>query len=82
MPRAFFNAWTMIEAAVKATGRGLAHGARDVDISIQETGRCALHGIAGTGGRYWTGRECALPDPFVASVVWEGGAMPVNVKHW
>ncbi|MEU3601706.1 4'-phosphopantetheinyl transferase superfamily protein [Streptomyces sp. NPDC006798] len=56
-PEAFFSAWTLLEAAVKASGRGLARGARDVRL-VRRPGarRCALGGIRGTDSPLWSGR--------------------------
>ncbi|MGV9314608.1 4'-phosphopantetheinyl transferase family protein [Streptomyces sp. NPDC003691] len=60
-PETFFSAWTLLEAAVKATGRGLARGGRDVRL-VRPAGspRCALGGIRGTGGAVWRGRTDGL----------------------
>ncbi|AZK94374.1 4'-phosphopantetheinyl transferase family protein [Streptomyces tsukubensis] len=60
-PEAFFSAWTLLEAAVKASGRGLARGGRDVRL-VRPPGsaRCALGGIRGTGGAVWRGRTDRL----------------------
>ncbi|QDY77057.1 4'-phosphopantetheinyl transferase family protein [Streptomyces qinzhouensis] len=60
-PEAFFSAWTLLEAAVKASGRGLARGGREVRL-VRPPGsaRCALGGIRGTGGAVWRGRTDRL----------------------
>ncbi|MEV2214648.1 4'-phosphopantetheinyl transferase superfamily protein [Streptomyces sp. NPDC050997] len=60
-PKSFLPAWTLLEAAVKATGRGLSRGARDVDLLFEPTGEVALRGIRGQGPDTWTGRTDALP---------------------
>ncbi|WP_436775348.1 4'-phosphopantetheinyl transferase family protein [Yinghuangia sp. YIM S09857] len=55
-PEAFLSAWTLLEAAVKATGRGLAQGAGDVRLHRPPGARhCALLGIEGDVEQ-WSGR--------------------------
>lgn len=60
-PESFLAAWTLLEAAVKATGRGLSHGARDVDLLFEDTGEVILRDIRGQGPETWSGRTDALP---------------------
>ncbi|WP_405775379.1 4'-phosphopantetheinyl transferase family protein [Streptomyces sp. NBC_00859] len=48
-PEVFLPAWTLLEAAVKATGRGLARGAKDVDLRLGPGGTVSLRGISGQG---------------------------------
>jgi 4'-phosphopantetheinyl transferase len=60
-PESFLPAWTLLEAAVKATGRGLSRGARDVDLQFDATGEVALRGIRGQGPDTWSGRTEVLP---------------------
>ncbi|CAM5560374.1 4'-phosphopantetheinyl transferase Sfp [Streptomyces alboniger] len=70
-PESFLPAWTLLEAAVKATGRGLSRGARDVDLQFGATGEVALRGIRGHGPDTWSGRTDVLParDGAPAAVV-------------
>ncbi|WSQ10893.1 4'-phosphopantetheinyl transferase superfamily protein [Streptomyces sp. NBC_01231] len=60
-PESFLPAWTLLEAAVKATGRGLSRGAREVDLQFDATGEVALRGIRGQGPDTWSGRTEVLP---------------------
>ncbi|UQA92160.1 4'-phosphopantetheinyl transferase family protein [Streptomyces halobius] len=60
-PESFLPAWTLLEAAVKATGRGLSRGARDVDLVFDVMGAVALRGIRGRGLGAWSGRTGVLP---------------------
>jgi 4'-phosphopantetheinyl transferase len=60
-PESFLPAWTLLEAAVKATGRGLSRGAREVDLHFEATGEVALRGIRGQGPDTWSGRTEVLP---------------------
>lgn len=60
-PESFLPAWTLLEAAVKATGRGLLRGARDVDLLFEATGEVALRGIRSQGPDAWSGRTNVLP---------------------
>ncbi|MEU0069481.1 4'-phosphopantetheinyl transferase superfamily protein [Streptomyces sp. NPDC006332] len=62
-PESFLPAWTLLEAAVKATGRGLSRGARDVDLRFEATGEVTLRGIRGPGPGpgAWSGRTDVLP---------------------
>ncbi|MFF0161852.1 4'-phosphopantetheinyl transferase family protein [Streptomyces sp. NPDC005263] len=60
-PESFLPAWTLLEAAVKATGRGLSRGARDVDLRFDATGEVTLRGIRGPGPDAWSGRTEVLP---------------------
>lgn len=71
----FFGAWTLLEAAVKATGRGLAAGARDVDL-VRPTadGPCVLRGVRNSGPGRWTGEVHRLTRP-------TGGDMVAGFVH-
>lgn len=60
-PESFLPAWTLLEAAVKATGRGLSRGAQEVDLLFEHTGEVALRGIRGQGSDAWSGRTDVLP---------------------
>lgn len=60
-PAAFLPAWTLLEAAVKATGRGLARGAKEVDLAFGPGGTVTLSGIRGHGPGTWRGRTRLLP---------------------
>ncbi|MER7395562.1 4'-phosphopantetheinyl transferase superfamily protein [Streptomyces sp. NPDC000151] len=61
-PAAFLPAWTLLEAAVKATGRGLARGAAEVGLALGPGGTVALRGISGHGPGAWYGRTELLPS--------------------
>ncbi|MFI9029291.1 4'-phosphopantetheinyl transferase family protein [Streptomyces sp. NPDC053560] len=83
-PTAFFPAWTLLEASVKATGRGLDRGAREVRLGFAPGGGVALRGISGHGPRPWHGRTAPLPSrdgtpAAVAAVVTQGGPVPPDV---
>lgn len=87
-PETFLSAWTLLEASVKATGRGLARGARDVRL-LRPPGarRCVLGGIRGTGTAPWSARihRFAAPRPSVhvlTAVVTRGSAVPVRMHAW
>ena len=86
-PAHFFGAWTLLEAAVKATGRGLAAGARDVDL-VRPTadGPCVLRGVRNSGPRPWTGEVLRLARPsggeVVVGFVHTGRSVPVELVAW
>ncbi|MGW0705563.1 4'-phosphopantetheinyl transferase family protein [Streptomyces sp. NPDC002643] len=66
-PETFFSAWTLLEAAVKATGRGMARGARQVQLYRPPGAlRCELAGVRDADGAVWSGRteRVALPAGF------------------
>ena len=86
-PLRFLSAWTLLEAAVKATGRGLAAGARDVALTLPAAGPCRLRTIADPGAARWHGRAGLLAGataggPLVAAVVAGGGRVSVRVERW
>ncbi|MGV9245849.1 4'-phosphopantetheinyl transferase family protein [Streptomyces sp. NPDC003710] len=93
-PETFFSAWTLLEAAVKATGRGLARGGRDVRLYRPHGARrCALAGIRNAGSAPWCGRtdqyEVPSPRPTVpatrvmTAVVTRGRTAPaVRLNAW
>ncbi|MFJ5552122.1 4'-phosphopantetheinyl transferase family protein [Streptomyces sp. NPDC093225] len=60
-PETFFHAWTLLEAAVKATGRGLTEGAGDVGLTFPADGSVFLHGIDGHGPDPWYGHTRLEP---------------------
>ncbi|MFI8993962.1 4'-phosphopantetheinyl transferase family protein [Streptomyces sp. NPDC053542] len=60
-PAAFLPAWTLLEAAVKATGRGLASGAAEVALALGPGDAVTLRGISGHGPGTWHGRTELLP---------------------
>ncbi|MEU8588224.1 phosphopantetheinyl transferase-like protein [Streptomyces sp. NPDC048664] len=60
-PEVFFPAWTLLEAAVKATGRGLAEGAGEVRLAFPADGSVALRGIDGHGTGPWHGHTVPVP---------------------
>ncbi len=60
-PAAFLPAWTLLEAAVKATGRGLARGAAEVGLALGPGSTVTLRGISGHGPGAWHGRTELLP---------------------
>ncbi|MFJ5264904.1 4'-phosphopantetheinyl transferase family protein [Streptomyces sp. NPDC088387] len=87
-PETFFSAWTLLEAAVKATGRGLARGAREVQL-YRPVGsdRCALAGIRDAGGVAWSGRTDRFAVPgsaaeVMTAMVTEGLGLPVRLHTW
>jgi 4'-phosphopantetheinyl transferase len=83
----FFSAWTLLEAAVKATGLGLAAGARDVRLDRPtRDGHCVLAAIHNTGGR-WTGRTrrvagCSGRVQAMTAVVVRGCSATVRIQPW
>ncbi|WTW99384.1 4'-phosphopantetheinyl transferase superfamily protein [Streptomycetaceae bacterium NBC_01309] len=85
---AFLSAWTLLEAAVKATGRGLAKGARDVRLHRPpDARRCALLGIGGDGAEEWSGRTDRFAAPgssvqLMTAVVARGPAVPSRPHAW
>ncbi|MGW4512532.1 4'-phosphopantetheinyl transferase family protein [Streptomyces sp. NPDC004393] len=93
-PEAFFSAWTLLEAAVKATGRGLARGGRDVRLYRPPGARrCALAGIRDAGTAPWCGRtdQFELPSAgrgassarVMTAVVTRGRTAPdVRLNTW
>lgn len=62
-PEGFLSAWTLLEAAVKATGRGLAAGAREVDLDRPPGEHCVLRAIRGPHTGPWSGTTRALAGP-------------------
>lgn len=91
-PETFFSAWTLLEAAVKATGRGLAWGARDVRLCRSPgTDRCGLAGVRDVDGLVWSGRTDLFTVPgssaevmtaTVTGVVSGGAAVAVRPHAW
>lgn len=87
-PETFLSAWTLLEAAVKATGRGLAKGAKDVRLHRPPgASRCALGGIRGSGAVPWSGRTDQFAAPrspvrVMTAVVTRGPAHPVRLHVW
>jgi len=87
-PETFFSAWTLLEAAVKATGRGLALGAREVQLYRPPgADRCALAGIRDAAEAPWSGRTDRFTVPgsaaeVMTAVVTGGGAVPVRLHAW
>ncbi|PYC71885.1 phosphopantetheinyl transferase-like protein [Streptomyces tateyamensis] len=87
-PEFFFSAWTLLEAAVKATGRGLAEGVGDVTLSFPAHGGAALLGIARTGGEPWAASTALLAAPaasgarLMASFVTRGRLGRVWLRRW
>jgi 4'-phosphopantetheinyl transferase len=86
-PLVFFSAWTMLEAAVKATGRGLAGGARDVALALTPDGRCTLEAITNAGDAAWYGHTDLLDSSVlrytaVAAFVARGAPVSVRLRHW
>jgi 4'-phosphopantetheinyl transferase len=93
-PETFFSAWTLLEAAVKATGRGLARGAREVRLYRPPgADRCALAGISDAAGDAWSGRTDRFSVPgsgaeVMTAVVTEGAADaadgdgPIRLHVW
>lgn len=87
-PETFLSAWTLLEAAVKATGRGLVRGGRDVRLHRPPGARrCALGGIRGSGADRWSGatRRFAVPGSpveVVTAVVTRGHADQVRLHTW
>ncbi|MFY1675647.1 MULTISPECIES: 4'-phosphopantetheinyl transferase family protein [unclassified Streptomyces] len=63
-PEAFFSAWTLLEASVKATGLGLARGARHVRLGRPPgSTRCVLAGVRDTGAFAWSGGTDRVSAP-------------------
>lgn len=85
-PETFFHAWTLLEAAVKATGRGLAEGAKEVDLAFGPDGGVRLRGITGHGAPPWHGHTSL--QPVVQDAPWAMTAFvsrelpPVTVLPW
>ncbi|MGK5628523.1 4'-phosphopantetheinyl transferase family protein [Streptomyces sp. URMC 123] len=78
----FLRAWTLLEAAVKATGRGLAHGAREVDLALDAGGGVTLRGIA--GGVWPSTTRWLTPGsgpPALASFVCAGDDMSLTLHE-
>ncbi|WP_228979324.1 4'-phosphopantetheinyl transferase superfamily protein [Streptomyces sp. DH12] len=87
VPESFFPAWTLLEAAVKATGQGLAEGAGSVRLSFAPGGAVGLRGIAGHPPGAWHARTTVLPaarasSAAVASFVSPAALPPVAVRRW
>ncbi len=86
-PETFFSAWTLLEAAVKATGRGLARGASQVQLYRPPGARrCALAGIRDTGPAPWSGytERFTLPRSsarVMTAVVTRGTTAPVRLHN-
>ncbi|MFF4371325.1 4'-phosphopantetheinyl transferase family protein [Streptomyces sp. NPDC001594] len=82
----FFHAWTLLEAAVKATGRGLADGAREVDLAFGPDGSVTLRGISGHGPLPWHGHTALQPTrqdcPWAMTAFVSRELPPVTVLTW
>lgn len=90
-PETFFSAWTLLEAAVKATGCGLARGARDVRLYRPPgADRCVLAGVGDGAGTAWSGRTDRFTVPgspaevmtAVVTAVPAGATGPVVLHAW
>lgn len=85
-PQTFFHAWTLLEAAVKATGRGLTDGAREVDLDFGPDGAVTLRGINGHGPAPWHGRTELRPThrdaPWAMTAFVSRDLAPVTVLPW
>ncbi|MFF4324325.1 4'-phosphopantetheinyl transferase family protein [Streptomyces sp. NPDC001568] len=85
-PETFFHAWTLLEAAVKATGRGLTDGAREVDLDFGPDGAVTLRGINGHGPAPWHGRTELRPThrdaPWAMTAFVSRDLAPVTVLPW
>ncbi|MFF5706535.1 4'-phosphopantetheinyl transferase family protein [Streptomyces sp. NPDC012794] len=85
-PETFFHAWTLLEAAVKATGRGLTDGAREVDLAFGPDGSVTLRGITGHGALPWHGHTALQPTrqdcPWAMTAFVSRELPPVTVLTW
>ncbi|MGW1616075.1 4'-phosphopantetheinyl transferase family protein [Streptomyces sp. NPDC002285] len=94
-PETFFSAWTLLEAAVKATGRGLARGARQVQLSRSPgAARCTLAGVRDGDATAWSGRTDRFTVPGSSAEVMtavvtggaavdvDGSAVPLRLHVW
>ncbi|MGO4458417.1 4'-phosphopantetheinyl transferase superfamily protein [Streptomyces sp. M-16] len=85
-PETFFHAWTLLEAAVKATGRGLTDGAREVDLDFGPDGAVTLRGITGHGALPWHGHTALQPtlqdSPWAMTAFVSRELPPVTVLPW
>ncbi|UED86259.1 4'-phosphopantetheinyl transferase family protein [Streptomyces profundus] len=87
-PETFFSAWTLLEAAVKATGRGLSRGARQVRLHRPPGAvRCVLAGVADGSECAWTGRTDRFAVPgstteVMTAVVTHGARTPLRLHTW
>ncbi|MEU9035260.1 4'-phosphopantetheinyl transferase superfamily protein [Streptomyces sp. NPDC048352] len=85
-PETFFHAWTLLEAAVKATGRGLTDGAGEVDLAFGPDGSVTLRGISGHGTRPWHGHTALQPtrqdSPWAMTAFVSRELPPVTVLTW
>ncbi|MEV3991469.1 4'-phosphopantetheinyl transferase superfamily protein [Streptomyces sp. NPDC049837] len=86
-PESFFPAWTLLEAAVKATGQGLAQGAKSVNLTFTAGGTVEFRGIAGHAPGTWHARTTILPTArtpttAMASFVAPMALESVGVRRW
>lgn len=86
-PASFFPAWTLLEAAVKATGQGLAQGAKSVNLTFATGGTVRFHGIAGHAPGTWHARTTVLPTARTPTTAMASFVAPmaldsVGVRRW
>ena len=74
--RAFFACWTMKEAYLKATGRGLSGDLNDCMVSLHDTGRPRLHA---RGETPWHAQFVPAGTEHVCALVYGGAPRNVNV---
>ena len=79
--RAFIERWTLKEAYVKATGRGLGVDVRGVQFDLPDAGAITvrLGSPAAAPDTAWTFWRRALPDDYVVSVAVKGNGRAVRL---
>ena len=83
-PGAFFNLWTRKEAWLKATGEGIAHSLRLVEVSFLPHEPARLLSLPGSGqqtGR-WTLRELHPAPGFTAAIAVASFPIRVRTFSW
>ncbi len=79
--RSVLQAWAMKEALVKAIGRGIAYGLRNIELDLF-TATPRLAGLTGPAGPPSRWQLEALPqtDAALAAVAWSGA--PRRIRQW
>jgi 4'-phosphopantetheinyl transferase len=83
-PRAFFRLWTFKEAYLKATGKGLTHLLRDVEVTLAEGKPARLVGVAQDAqvSDHWSLQSFTPTTNYLAALAVKGHDWRLNYRQW